>query len=138
MSGQGELRWTVVLWKRDPKKLIGVVVACLIAALFGYGVFHSIVGVTLGPAMVLGACADYLLPQHFEMNGTEITRRCGISVTSIEWSAVKRVYEVNGGLKFSPLESNSRLEQFRGVQVLYDENRELVLQTVSELGGRDV
>ena len=62
------------------------------------------------------------------------TSRCGLSITSMEWSAVKRVVLSSDGVRLSPFENPGTWDAFRGVFLRYGaENREMVLKIVREL-----
>lgn len=134
-----ELVWTVRLYKRQPEKLIVIWAVAIVAAVAGYIYFKgNIFGALLGFTMIALSTTDFWLPLHFRVDGTGAHLRCGISVTSIEWDAVKRTYEVDNGIKLTPLEAPSRLEPFRGVRLRFDNNREEVLAALRTVGGLDV
>ena len=133
------MTWTVRLWQRNPQKLAGIMVAGMLGAMVGLWAFPGTVfGALLGFAFIAGATTDFWLPQHFTLDGTGARSRCGISVTSLEWEAVKRVYEMGDGVKLTPLDSDTRLEPFRGIFLRYENNREQVLETIRGYWKNDV
>lgn len=116
-----------------------VAAAAFIAAALGLWLLQSALGAILGFAMIAGGTADFWMPVHFALDGTKASRRCGLSVTSIEWSEVKRADVTDRGVKLSPLASaESRLEPFRGVFLIFENNEAQVLEAVRDLGGKDV
>jgi hypothetical protein len=137
-NGEEVLAWRVQLWRKNPQKLAGLTFVSVIAGLLGFFFLHGLLGFVLGFCIIWISVADFWMPLHFQINGTEASRRCGISVTSLAWDQVKRVYEVPGGLKLTPLEEDGRLEAFRGVTLLYDGNAEEVREAVARLSGKDV
>jgi hypothetical protein len=134
-----ELQWTVRLYRRNPEKLVVIWAVAIVAAVAGFFYFKgNLLGALVGFLMIALSTTDFWLPLHFRLDGTGAHLRCGISVTSIEWEAVKRTYEVDNGIKLTPLATPSRLEPFRGVRLRFDGNREEVLAAVRNLGGLDV
>lgn len=133
-----DLTWTVRMWEKRPREIAIVLVGCALAGLLGVVVLQGLLGGLLGFGLVAASTTDFWLPQKFRLDATGASLRCGISVTSIEWSAVKRVYEVSGGVKLTPLEQDGRLEPFRGVLLRYAGNREDVLDTIGQFWSGDV
>lgn len=142
MDGDKEaqtLTWSVRLWQKEPRKLMIVAAVAFIAAALGLWLIRSPLGGVLGFALIGGATADFWMPVHFSLDGTKATRRCGLSFTSIEWSEVKRADVMEHGVKLSPLPSGeSRMEPFRGVFLIFQNNAEQVLAAIRSQGGKDV
>ncbi|MCW5942963.1 MAG: hypothetical protein KIS66_12070 [Fimbriimonadaceae bacterium] len=98
----------------------------------------------LGTLVVLGSTQEFLLPLHYRLSSSVARVRCGISVTEIEWSKVRRVLVDEAEAKLSPLESETRTAPFRGVTLRFAGNADQVLSAVRErvpsdarfLGGR--
>jgi hypothetical protein len=122
--------WQVQVWQRDPAKLYGILLACVIAALAGWFLFHQVGFSVLGFAAIAGATAEYWTPQKYKLDRNGATARCGISVTAITWSDVNEIFPDAGGVKLSPLSQESRLSPFRGVYLRFSDNREEVLERI--------
>lgn len=129
------MEWTVRLWERDPKKRLAVFMAATGSALLGMAIFHNVIMAVIAFACIAASCAEYVWPLCFKLTEKSAKVRCGISVTEIEWSAVKRVIEGSDGVKLSPLIRSSRLAPFRGVYLRYADNRDAVLDYVKRYGG---
>jgi hypothetical protein len=132
------MQWTVKLWARDPGKRYAILAAACMAGLLGWMVFAQPLMALVGFGAILAGTTDFWLPQRYTLDGNGAHMRCGISVTSIQWSAVKRAIHTSHGLQLSPLEKTGRMDSFRGVYLRYAENREEVLETVKRLWGKDV
>ena len=131
MSGDDALSWSVALWKRDPAKLLVIASIASGAGVLGLIALKSPFGFGLGFIMIALATADFWLPIHHRLDGRGATRKVGLSVSTIEWSAIVQVREQQDGVKLSPLESaSSRLEAFRGVYLRFDGNREQVMERI--------
>ena len=132
------LQWQVRLWEKNPSKRWGIVVAASLAGLVGYLMFKTPLMALVGFGAIFAATTDFWLPQQFKLDGNGAHMRCGISVTSVEWNAVKRATPTEEGLHLSPLEKPGRMDNFRGVFLRYANNKDEVLAAVSRLWGRDV
>lgn len=124
------LEWTVSLASRRPEKVAAVLGAAAFAGLVGFFVFGSLALAIIGPAVVLGATSEFLLPVRYRITEDGASARWGINVTHIAWENVKRVKADEHGLKLSPLEKPSRLEAFRGVYLRFGDRKQEVEQAV--------
>ena len=126
-----KLTWTVRLADERPSRVYGIFAAALFAFLLGFFAFRQPVLGLLGAMMILGATADFWLGSRFSLDAKGATARTGASVTAMEWGEVRRVLERGREVRLSPLESPSKLDDFRGVGlVTTEENRERVLEFV--------
>jgi hypothetical protein len=67
------------------------------------------------------------------------SRRCGLSLTSIDWEDVKRVVVQGADVLVSPLEEGGRMDAFRGVVLRTNsENRNVVIAAVKGRVGEGV
>lgn len=124
--GKDVLEWEVRLWEREPKKrsaLFGVVAATSVASGFAFG---PVMGL-LAAAFLLGSTMEFWWPVRYRLDASGASARVGVSVTSIEWSAVRRAILGEDGVKLSPLEKPSRTAPFRGVYIRFNRNRDEVL-----------
>ncbi len=123
-------RWTVRLSDKDPSKRWGVFVAALIA--FGLGVllFKNVLFGVLGLAIILGTTAEYWLGSSFKLDSKSASARVFLSLTSLDWTDVKRAIASDQGIQLSPLESAGRMDTFRGVFLRYGSDRERVTEEV--------
>jgi len=124
------LEWTVSLASEQPEKVAAVLAAAAFAGLVGFFVAGSMVLAIIGPAVVLGATSEFLLPVRYRITEEGASARWGINLTKIAWKDVKRVRADVHGLKLSPLEKPSRLEAFRGVYLRFGDRKQEVEQAV--------
>src|SRR5438105_1693287 len=117
-----ELRWTVHLAKKEPRKTVVLVGCAVLGGLLGVIVVGSFWMLPFGALVILMGTADYLLPVRYSIDAAGAKSKCGISTTAIGWEQVKRVIEGPDGVKLSPLETSSRLAPFRGVFLRADGN----------------
>ena len=130
-TGAERLEWTVRLADGDDRKRWGVFAAAILAGMAGLTIFRSPVIGGIAAMAILFSTADFWLGTKFVLTETSATSRCGLSVSSMEWSSVRRVIEENDLIILSPLEEESRLSEFRGVRLrIRDEKAEVVRQFI--------
>jgi hypothetical protein len=129
------MEWTVRVWETAPEKRWVVFLVAVGCGALGWAVLQSLLLAALGFSGIMGGTSEYWLPLRYRLDERGASVRCGFSVTSVEWEAVKRVAESDVGVRLSPLEKPTRLAQFRGVFLRYAGNRDQVLEYVKNLRG---
>jgi hypothetical protein len=92
--------------------------------------FNNVLFGLLAFAIILAATAEFWLGIRYKLDSHGASARCGMSLSSIEWSAVKRAIEGADGIKLSPLDSDSRMDPFRGIYLRYGTDPEPVKQAL--------
>jgi hypothetical protein len=134
-SSDESLSWVVRPYEDAPQKRWVVFGAALLALLAGVFLIRIPLLGLLGFGMILASTMDYWLGSSFRVDARGARSRTGASVTEIEWPAVKRAIVEDNGVKLSPLEPGSKLEQFRGVFLRFGKNnREQILEAVRKFG----
>jgi hypothetical protein len=110
-----EIRWNVRPGSEQPGKLAVVFVAAVSSAAIGYLLTNAVALAIAGFGLILGATAEFWLGTSFRLTAKFAQSRCGLSLTELAWSDVKRVIVTGSRVKLSPLENSSRLDAFRGV-----------------------
>lgn len=134
MAGE-ELRWSVRLSDAAPQKRWAIVATALVAAAAGWVLSHNLVLPVIGVISIFASTAEFWLPLKYVLDEKSARCRCGISVTAIEWSDVKRVLISSEFAKLSPLETDSRLSEFRGVKIRYGDRKREVLDWIESKVG---
>jgi hypothetical protein len=130
-EGAETLSWSVRLGDERPGRIPAIFVVALLAFVLGeIGLRQPLLGL-LGAMMVLGATADYWLGSRFTLDALGATAKTGLSMTTMEWTDVRRVLARGREVRLSPLENPSRLDAFRGVALITtEENRSRVMEFV--------
>ncbi|MCW5939256.1 MAG: hypothetical protein KF884_03000 [Fimbriimonadaceae bacterium] len=132
------LEWEVRMWERVPGKRPILLSVALAVALIGQWYTKSwLVGLAAFMAIV-ATTAEMWFPLKYRLDENEARVRCGLSVTAIRWANIKRLIEVEGGIRLSPLDRASRLDAFRGVHLRFAGNEETVLGKIRALWQRHV
>lgn len=127
------LTWQIHFGALSPKRRAVCGIACVFAGVMGYLLTsNALVGI-LGVAAIFASTAEMFLPASYELNHRGASVRLGLSRTEIEWESVKRLLPQPGGIRLSPLEKSSRLDEFRGVLLRFSGNEEAVLAKIREL-----
>jgi len=127
---------SVLRWRSHPlmrKKLTSLlVVLCLL------GVWVSVYFTTLSLTMtlvsiliLLGALCPFFLPTDYELTSDKVKVRFFFSQKEKEWSFYRSFYVDKNGVLLSPFERPSRLENFRGIYIRFDRNKDQVVKFVS-------
>ena len=103
---------------RQPQRRLIVLAIALAVAATGIKVQDPLLGV-IGFLAVLVSTAELFLPLRYRLDRETARVRCGFSVTEVAWSDVRRLIPMAEGVRLSPLEKPSRLDDFRGVYLRY-------------------
>lgn len=127
------LEWSVSLGHRDRKKQRIVIVVAFFAGVLGMFVLRSPLGFVCGVLVVMLSTLEVFFPIKYKLDREEASSRLAFSVTSLRWESVKRVVNVEGGVRLSPLTKPSRLDNSRGVLLRFSGNEDEVLATIAAL-----
>lgn len=131
MSDISILRWSSHPFKR--KKLTSLlVVLCLLAVWISvYLTTFSVLMTAISFIILTGALSPFFLPTNYELTSDKIKVRFLFSQKEKEWSYYRSFYVDKNGVLLSPFEGPSRLENFRGIYIRFDQNRDQVVEFVS-------
>src|SRR5205823_1360020 len=106
--------------------------AVLAGALGGF-LFHSLLFVLLGAALILGAAAEYLFPIRYRLTSKRACASYGLARLEIEWERVRRADWGADAVKLSPFKIPNRLDGLRGVILRFDQpDRAAIMEMVRE------
>lgn len=123
------LRWSVLPAKKSRKKTWGLFIflaGFLPALYFFYGIFF----VCLAAVLLLLSLLPFFLRTRYELNENGIMVRKPYSKFKKEWSQFRSFYPDKSGVLLSPFARPSRLENFRGVYILFGERRNEILDFI--------
>ncbi len=132
-----KLRWSIRLYEDAPEKRYAVLGTAFIAATVGWMMFQSVIFPLIAIFAILGATTEFWLPISYVLDEKGGSARCGISVSAIEWSNVKRALINENWVKLSPLDSDTRLGEFRGVIFRYGNSKQEILDFVENKIGKE-
>lgn len=118
------LEWEVRFWKGQESRRPVVLLMAAVAAMVGLQLFRSVALAGVAVATILVSTSELWLPVRYRLDAKGATRRCGLSTTQLEWPDLKRVLWLDGQVRLSPLAQPSRLDEFRGVLLVVQNNEE--------------
>jgi len=128
----------VDIGRQEPRKrfiVLGVMCLVGLAGMVfpGGNLAFSIIGMGL----ILASNPEVFLPIRYELSESGAKSRCFLSLTFVEWTRVKKMWEDDDGVKLSIFDNSSRLEAFRGIYLRYANNRDAVLAKICEHSNGD-
>jgi len=84
----------------------------------------------LSVVILLGSLSSFFLPTHYELDQEKIKVRFFLTKREREWSAFRSFYVDKNGVLLSPFAKPSRLENFRGIYVRFNQNKDQVVDFV--------
>lgn len=115
------------VYEEAPHKRYAILAVGLAAAAVGWFAFRQVVFPLIAIAAILGSTTEFWLPIRYVMDEKGASARCGVSVSAIEWSEIRRVIVFENSVRLSPLESDSRLSEFRGITLRFGDRKDDVL-----------
>jgi hypothetical protein len=115
-----KLEWVVKPIQMQPSRAWIVLLAAILAGVLGTYRYGGIVGL-VGFSVIMLATGDYWLGVRYTLTEQGAARRCGLSVTVMQWEDVRRVEVGSESVLLSPLERAGRMDAFRGVRLPLDE-----------------
>jgi hypothetical protein len=125
------LRWSVLPAKKSPRKTWAVVLflsALLTAVYLLYGPF----AVALGAALLILSLLPFFLKTKYEFNDDGFVVKKPYSSLRKEWSNFRSYYPDKNGVLLSPFAKPSRLENFRGVYIMFGGKKDEILEFIEK------
>lgn len=131
MSDEVVLRWSIHPVKRSTKISILVILFLLVVWFLVYLTTFSLLLTILSLVIMLGSLSPFFLPTYYELDNKKIKVKFFFNTKEKQWSMFRSFYVDKKGVLLSPFEKPSRLENFRGLYVRFNQNKEEVVDFVS-------
>ena len=116
-----------------PHRRLPVMLFAIGAGVLGYFILQSLIVGLLAPVIVIASTAELFMPIRYRLDEKGARSKCGFSVTVILWPEVKRIIEMPGAIRLSPLRKSGRSDAFRGVLLRFASNEAEVWAKLREL-----
>jgi hypothetical protein len=126
------LLWVTHPAKARPKTTVLVAAFLLLLLVLVYSWTASVILVVISALVLWGSLSQYFLPTTFEFTDTKVRVKYSVNKVEKEWAQYRSYYPDKNGVLLSPFAGPSRLENFRGLYVRYNANRDQVMQVVKE------
>ena len=130
MSDEVVLRWSTHPVKRSTKISILVILFLFVIWFLVYLTTFSLLLTILSVVIMLGSLSPFFLPTYYELDNKKVKVKFFLNTKEKEWSMFRSFYVDKNGVLLSPFERPSRLENFRGLYVRFDQNKDDVLDFV--------
>ena len=130
MFDEAILRWSTHPIKRSAKISILVILLLFVIWLLVYLTTFSPLLTVLSVVIMLGSLSPFFLPTYYELDEKKVRVKFFFNTKEKEWSTFRSFYVDKNGVLLSPFEGPSRLENFRGLYVKFNQNREEVVDFV--------
>ncbi len=124
-----------MIWKVHPVKrrpYVSILVSMfifLVGIVINYST-QSQVFTILALIILLASLAKFYFPTSYELTETEIIIKTTTQTLKKNWSMFRSCYPDKNGILLSPFEDPSRLENFRGIYLMFHDNRDEVINFV--------
>jgi len=130
---EGEaLEWTCHPVKRKPLVSAAVTLFIVLVAVTIYLTTYSRLFTVLGLVILLMSLAKFYLPTRFKLSDRGITIKTTTQTLFKEWEIYRSCYPDKKGILLSPFVEPSRIENFRGLYVMFEGNADEVTAFVRQ------
>jgi hypothetical protein len=124
------IEWTIYPIKRNWKVSAGLIFLLVILCMAIYFSFDSLTFLLLSAVILICSLSPFFFPTKYILQHDCIVIRSLLRTFSKQWDFFKSYYPDKNGVLLSPFLSPSRLENFRGVYIRFDNNRTEVLDFI--------
>ena len=130
MNYQSALEWSTHPVKRNILVSILVVMFLFVIWFVVYLTTSSLFLTGLSVVIMLGSLSSFFLPTHYELDQEKIKVKFFLTTREREWGAFRSFYVDKNGILLSPFAKPSRLENFRGIYIRFNQNKDQVVDFV--------
>ncbi|MBU8932779.1 MAG: hypothetical protein KOO62_02120 [candidate division Zixibacteria bacterium] len=125
------LQWRCHPMKRRPWVSVAVTVfVALVVVLVYYGTERSQAFATLAMVVMFASLAKFYFPTSYKLTDDKIYVKTTTQTLIKEWSIYRSCHPDKNGILLSPFTRPTRLENFRGLYLMFSENRDDVVSFV--------
>ncbi|HVP36469.1 MAG TPA: hypothetical protein VMT04_05685 [Terriglobales bacterium] len=126
------LKWIDHPLKKSGKNLLIVVLFLVIGPTVVYFSTRSVFFLILSIIFLLGSLSTFFLPTTYELTENGIKVIFFFNTRQMEWGKYRSYYVDKNGVLLSPFEKPSRLENFRGIYLRFNQNKEEVVNFIQQ------
>jgi hypothetical protein len=124
------LKWSSHPVKRSTLISVLVILFILFVWLVVYLTTYSLLLTGLAVVIMLGSLSSFFLPTRYELDQDRIRIKFFLTTREREWNSFRSYYVDKNGVLLSPFPQPSRLENFRGIYVRFNQNNDQVVEFV--------
>ena len=124
------IQWSCHPVKHRPLVSVGIVLLVLLIVFMTYNTTGSVFFGLLACIVMFVSLARFFLPTHYRMSDKGVTVKTTTQTISKNWTEYRSFYPDKNGVLLSPFAEPSRLENFRGIYIMFNNNRVEVTEFV--------
>ena len=132
------LEWTTHPLRRKPLVAMLVTVFILVVGLLVFITTASKVFGTLALVVLFASLAKFYMPTRYRLSNRRVMIKTTTQTIYKDWSRFRSFYPDKNGILLSPFIQPSRLENFRGTYLIFENNKDEVIRFVREHVHSDV
>ena len=130
-----EIKWTIHPVKKNLKLSVLVIIFLVTICISIYISFDSLLLSFLSAVFLFSSLSSFFFPTTYIFHEKGIIVKNAFREFSKEWNSYKRYYIDKNGIFLSPFPHRTRLENFRGLYIKFDNNKEQVISYIkSKIG----
>jgi hypothetical protein len=124
-------QWSCHPVKRNPLLSAGVTLLVILIVALVYNTTLSIWFALLALVVMYLSLAKFYFPTHYRLSDKGITVKTTTQTFKKAWKEFRSAYPDKNGILLSPFVEPSRLENFRGIYLMFNNNRDQVVTIVN-------
>jgi hypothetical protein len=138
-ESEGEtLEWLAHPVRRKPLVSVAVTILIFVAAAIVFFSTNSMAFTLLALVVLAASLAKFYFPTRYRMTEKRLIVKTTTQTLSKEWKLYRNFYPDRNGILLSPFARQTRLENFRGLYILFSDNKDEVTAFVKRrLGTQD-
>jgi hypothetical protein len=124
------LEWFVNPSRKSASKTSLLVIFLILTCILVYIAFHSMVLTVISALLLAGSLIKFFISTRYSLNQESVEIITPFGKTVKKWESFKSFYPDKNGIFLSPFEGKSRLENFRGLYLLFNGNEKEVTEFV--------
>lgn len=127
------LKWTTHPVRRRPLAALLVTIFIFVVAGMVFSMTESKAFAVLALVVLFLSLAKFYLPTRYMLTEKFVVIKTTTQKIEKKWSDYRSAYPDNNGILLSPFLSPSRLENFRGIFLIFDKNKDEVVAIVNKM-----
>ncbi len=135
-TAQAALEWTSHPVKRRPLISAAVTLFILLLAILVQNMTSSTLFGVLAIVVLTASLTKFYFPTSYKLTDRHVIVKTTLQTLKKDWSIYRSCYPDKNGIQLSPFPEPSRLENFRGMYLMFDDNKDEVTAFVRAHIGR--
>ena len=116
------IKWSCHPVKRRPLLSVGITLLVLFIIAMVFNTTQSLFFGLLAFIIMFVSLAKFYFPTHYRLSENEVTVKTTTQTLTKNWSEFRSFYPDKNGILLSPFAQPSKLENFRGLFIMFNEN----------------